>query len=136
MLLWSPPVNANHVLRSTLRRWSGLEQLYDSPENRKSVSAYIRELEQGTSIEVQGYPWSSSLWRDSFQFDLPANMADGTSSRVAGEKPVKWVRFGKDTGCLAMPYLRYEEFKDLTPLYSEDFDWAVEALELPIERAQ
>ena len=136
LLLWSPPVNANHVLRSTLRRWSGLEQLYESPENRRSVAAYIRELEQGTPIEVQGYPWSSSLWRDSFQFDLPANMAHGTSPPAAGTKPVKLVRFGKETGCLAMPYLRYEEFKDLTPLYSENFDWAVDALTLPIERAR
>lgn len=136
LLLWSPPANANQVLRSTLLRWSGLEQLYESPENRRSVSAYIRELEQGSPIEVQGYQWSSRLWRDSFRFDLPANMGDANSSCEAGKRPIKLVRFGKDAVCLTMPYLRYEEIKDLTPLYADNFDWAVGALALPIERAQ
>ncbi len=135
LLLWSPPVNANQVLRSTLLRWSGLEQLYESPENRKSVSAYIRELEQGSSIEVQGYRWSGRLWRDSFHFDLPADMADGSLAGEAYKKPVKCVRFGKDAVCLTMPYLRYEEVKDLSSLYSDTFNWVAGTFALPIERA-
>ncbi|MGC1361682.1 MAG: alpha/beta hydrolase [Silvibacterium sp.] len=136
LLLWSPPANANQVLRSTLLRWSGLEQLYESPENRKSASEYIRQLEQGSSIEVQGYQWSSRLWRDSFHFDRPAGIGDESSAREACKKPLKSVRFGKDAACLTMPYLRFDEVNDLTSLYSDNFDWVAGALALPIGEAQ
>ena len=72
LLLWSPPDNANQVLRSTLLRWAGLERQYESTEDPKPASLFIRQLEQGRSIEVQGYQWSSRLWHDSFHFNLPA----------------------------------------------------------------
>ena len=136
LLVWSPPANTNQVLRSTLLRWSGLEQLYESPENRRSAAAYIRDLEQGSPIEVQGYQWSSRFWRDSFQFELPVNTGGANSAGEADKRPVKSVKFGKDAACLTMPYLRYEEIKDLTSLYADNFDWAMEALALPIERAR
>lgn len=130
LLLWSPPANANHALRSILRRWAGLEQLYESPENRKSASEYIRELEQGSSIEVHGYQWSSRLWSESFHFDLPAEMRDELSTRNSGGRPVKTVTFGKDAASLVMPYMRYEEGQDLSWLYSSTFEWITGALEL------
>lgn len=130
LLLWSPPANANHALRSVLRRWAGLEQLYESPENRKSTSEYIRELEQGSSIEVHGYQWSSRLWRESFYFDLPAEMRDELSTRNSRGRPVKTVTFGKDAASLVMPYMRYEEGQDLSWLYSSTFEWITGALEL------
>ena len=136
LLLWSPPVNANQVLRSTLRRWSGLEQLYESPENRRTVSEYIRLLEQGLPIEVQGYQWSSRLWRESFDYSLPVIESEEAFAGTEGKKPVKMVRFGKNTAVLAMPYSRFEEIKDLRPLYSENFDWMSAALKLPIGKAQ
>jgi hypothetical protein len=133
LLLWSPPANANQVLRSALLRWVGLEQLFDSPENTRTASAYIRELEQGSSIEVQGYQWLSRLWHDSFLFGLPAAMAkDETSASKAYEKPVKLVHFGKDATSLVMPYSRFSEAQDLSPLYSDNFAWAAKALALPI----
>jgi len=131
LLLWSPPANANQVLRSSLFHWAGLEQLWESPENRCSASEYIRQLEQGSSIEVKGYQWSSRLWRDSFHFDLPACLVDKSSSCRAHRKPVKTVRFGKDSAVLAMPYARYEEPKDLSWLYADNYDWAAAALALP-----
>ena len=132
LLLWSPPATANQVLRSSLLRWSGLEQLYESPENRTTASEYIRQLEQGRSIEVQGYQWSSRLWRDSLHFNLPANIQADSSSREGG-KSVKLVRFGKESALLAMPYLRFEEFKcDLSQLYSDNYKWATESLALSI----
>ena len=57
-------------------RWAGLEQLFESSENRRSAADYIRQLEQGLSIEVAGYRWSSSLWHESFHFGLPADIQD------------------------------------------------------------
>jgi pimeloyl-ACP methyl ester carboxylesterase len=132
LLLWSPPVNAHQALRANLLRWAGLEQQYESPENRKTASEYIRQLEQGHFIEVQGYQWSSRLWRDSFHFDLPATMGDENSSFEGYERPVKVVKLSKEAAPLVKPHLRYNEVKDLSWLYSYNFDWVAESLVLPI----
>ena len=64
LLLWSPPENANQALRATLVRWVGLEQIFKFGNDRKSASNHIRALEQGTSLEVDGYRWSAGLWQD------------------------------------------------------------------------
>jgi hypothetical protein len=136
LLLWSPPANANQVLRSTLLRWAGLEQVFEAPENRKTVAEYIRQLEQGTSVNVLGYQWPSDLWRNSNQFEMPAGVTDQSLFRDACERPVKAVRFGKETGPLALPYPRYPEMRDLSELYSSNFKWLAETLALPAEMIQ
>lgn len=134
LLLWSPPVNANQALRSTLLRWAGLEQLHESRANRRTASEYIRQLEQGSLIEVQGYQWSSRLWNDSFRFELPPTMRNDVLSCAAYKRPVRTVRFGKDEASLVMPYPRYDEQKDLSGLYSDNFKWVAGALGLPVGR--
>jgi hypothetical protein len=131
LLLWSPPPNANQVLQSALLRWVGLDQQNRSVDDGDAVSDYIRQLEQGHSIEVQGYQWSSRLWRDSLSFELPSTMEDENSSHEAYKRPIKIVRLSKDAGPLIEPYLGYNEVKDLSWLYSRNFDWVAEALALP-----
>lgn len=121
LLLWSPPANANRVLRSTLLRWAGLEQLYEAPENRKPVSEYVQQLEQGIPVDVLGYQWTDKLWRESASFELPVGVRDGEVA--GGDRPVKLMRFGKDTNLLSLPYPRYPEMKDLRELYSSSCDW-------------
>ena len=134
LLLWSPPVNANQALRSTLLRWAGLEQLHESRANRRTASEYIRQLEHGSPIEVQGYQWSSRLWNDSFRFEMPAAITNDVLLRAAYKRPVRTVRFGKDEASLVMPYPRYDEKKDLSGLYSDNFEWVAGALGLPVGR--
>jgi hypothetical protein len=135
LLLWSPPVNANKALRSALLRWAGLEQLYESRENRKTAAAYIRELEggdleDGGSIEVAGYCWSSGFWQSSFDFELPQAMEDERIATNAYGRPVKVVKLGKEAAPLVKPFLGYNEVKDLSWLYSDTFDWIASALGL------
>jgi len=125
LLLWSPPPSANHALRSSLLRWAGLEQLWESSENRKSAADYIREIEGGASIEVAGYQWSSRLWRDSFSVGLQVDIQD---SGVARGRPVRAVKLGADAAPLVKPYVGYDEVKDLSWLYSENFAWLAEVL--------
>lgn len=134
--LWSPPTNANQVLRSTLLRWAVLEQIYESPNDRKTASEYIRQLEEGSPIEVQGYLWSSRLWAESFHFVTTQGVGDNDTPSETAKKPIKVVRFGKHAERVIMPYLLFDEAKDLNPLYRDNFDWMVKALELPIGRAQ
>jgi pimeloyl-ACP methyl ester carboxylesterase len=129
LLMWAPPSNANQALRSSLLRWARLEQLFESPANRKSAGDYIRELEQGMSIEVQGYQWTSQIWLESFDFGLCEEIGDEPGLSKVREKPVKAVRFGKDASSIVMPYARYDEVRDLTWLYSLSFDWLAGTLE-------
>jgi len=136
LLLWSPPANANQALRSSLLHWAGLGQLNDSPENRKTASEYIQQLEQGSLIEVQGYQWSSRLWRDSFHFNLPDTLHTEDSSCESQKKPVKIVKLGKEATPLVKPHFGNDEAKDFSWLYSYHYDWVVEALALPNRREQ
>ena len=123
LLLWSPPRNANHALRSTLVRWAAIEQLCQPQESRKTAFEHIRRLEQGSFIEVEGYQWSSRLWRDSFRFDFPSEVEAGSECWGTNTRPVKMVRFGKDSSSLGLPYPRFPEIRDLSDLYSDNFDW-------------
>jgi pimeloyl-ACP methyl ester carboxylesterase len=130
LLLWSPPANANQAMRAVLRRWAGMEQLYESPENRKSASEYIRELESGSSIEVHGYVWRSSLWRESFTFGIPDGMRDEVAVLNDESRPVKVDRCGSKGETLAMPYRRYDGDQDLSSLYFSTYTWVACALRL------
>jgi alpha/beta superfamily hydrolase len=136
LLLWSPPANANQVLCSTLLRWTGTEQQYEGLEARKSASEYIRQLEQGQVVEVQGYRWSSSLWRDSFHCELPSTMGDEHLSCEAYKKPVRILKLGEDTVPLVGALLGYNEANELNWLYSSSFDWVAKAVALSNRRAQ
>jgi pimeloyl-ACP methyl ester carboxylesterase len=133
LLLWSPPAHANQALRSSLMRWAGLEQLFESAENRRSAADYIRQLEQGVSIEVAGYQWSSSLWRRSFDFHLPAKLQDGSVAGAADQRPAKVVKLGREAAPLVKPYVGYDEVKDLSWLYASNFEWVADALRISKE---
>jgi pimeloyl-ACP methyl ester carboxylesterase len=135
LLLWSPPAHANQALRSSLMRWAGLEQLFESPENRRSAADYIRQLERGLSIEVAGYQWSSSLWRRSFDFHLPANLENDDVACEAYQRPVKVVKLGREAAPLVKPYVGYDEVKDLSWLYAGNFGWFADAFPISEENS-
>jgi hypothetical protein len=125
LILWSAPVNANNVLRSTLVRWARLEQLLlKGGDERKSAADYIRQLEQGGLVEVEGYQWSSRLWHASLNFELPAGLANEAMAAANYSKPVRIVELRKN----AAPLVKggsagYDEFRDFSWLFSENMDW-------------
>ncbi len=130
LLLWSPPANANQVLRSTLLRRAVLEQQCEPPENQKPASEYIRQLEQGNFVEVQGYRWSSRLWRDSFHCNLPTTMEDERLSCETYKKPVRIETLGENAAPLVNSNLKYNGVGELSWLYARNFDWVAEAVAL------
>jgi hypothetical protein len=124
LLLWSPPANANQALRATLMRWVGLEQIFKFGDDRKSASDYIRELESGSPLEVDGYRWSVGLWRDSFDFALPAALTSEDSAARAYQRPVKIVKLTRDAAPLAKGGLvGYDDLKDFSWLYAPNQEW-------------
>lgn len=132
LLVWSPPASANDVLRSTLKRWCVLEQLHQPPESRRTFAQLVQELEQGESLDVDGYMWPGHLWSSSYSFLMPESFQGPHDSLNSRERPSKIVQFGKNQGgVLSMPYPRFPVIKDLTSLYRETVDWIMRALCLP-----
>jgi hypothetical protein len=124
LLLWSPPTNANQALRTTLMRWVSLEQIFKSPDERRTTSDYIRELEQGTPQEVEGYRWSTRLWHESFAFALPEGLSNEESALLVYQKPVKMVKLSRDAVPLAKGGTpAHDEFKDFGWLFAPNLEW-------------
>jgi hypothetical protein len=128
LLLWSAPANANQALRATLMRWVGLEEIFKFGPDRRSASDYIRELEQGSPLEVDGYRWPVSLWRDSFEFKLPAALESEETAAQHYKRPVRIVKLTRDAAPLAKGGLvGYDDLKDFNWLYAPNREWIAAA---------
>ena len=137
LLMWSPPLSANLALRSTLTRWVGLEQIFKFGGDRRSASDYVRELEQGSTLEVDGYEWSTRLWQESFGFSVPELLADDQISADACERPFKITRLGKEAAPLGRGgSVGYDDLKDFTWLFKPHFEWIAEAATKSNQRKQ
>ena len=102
----------------------GLEHLYKPSEDVRPAAEYIRQLEQGALVEVEGYQWSSSLWRDSLEVNLPASMIDESSATLAYERPVRIVKLDKQAAPLVRGgFVGYDEAKDFSWLFAPNADW-------------
>jgi alpha-beta hydrolase superfamily lysophospholipase len=124
LLLWSPPDNANQALRSTLFRCVAIEQFFKVGDGRQSGSEYIRQLESGSSLEVEGYTWTQQLWRESFAFDLPSPLANEERAAAVYKRPVRIVKLSKDAAPLVKGgFVGYDEFKDFSPIFATNVDW-------------
>lgn len=130
LMLWSPPANANQALRTTLRRWVGLEQLLRFSDERRTAADSIRELEQGFPIEVEGYQWQPKLWQDSFDCQLPSGMDDENAATLKYQRPVRVAVLTAEAAQLAKKGIvgGGDEIKDLSWLYSEHFNWIADSL--------
>ena len=129
LLLWSAPVDANKVLRSALNRWIGPLQLLKRPEERMLPSHYFGLLEEGKTVEVEGYVWSPELWRQSSSFGLPAAMTPPNDPAKTYKRPVRMVTLGKNAAPLvkgAVP--GYEESKDFSWLFNPNSHWITTSL--------
>jgi hypothetical protein len=128
LLLWSASANANQALRATLMRWVGLEQIFKFGPDRKSASDYIRELEKGSPLEVDGYRWPVSLWRDSFEVTLPAALESEESAAQKYGRPVRIVKLTREAAPLAKGGLvGYDDLKDFDWLYTPNREWIAAA---------
>jgi hypothetical protein len=124
LLLWSPPTTANQALRSTLLRWVGLEHLFKPNADVKPAAEYIRQLEEGAFVEVEGYQWSSSLWRDSFGVKLPTSMIDEDTAASAYDRPVRIIKLDKRAAPLVKGgFVGYDEAKDFGWLFAPNAEW-------------
>jgi hypothetical protein len=128
LLLWAAPADANQALKATLMRWVGLEQIFKFGPERKSASDYIRELEQGSPLEVDGYRWPMKLWRESFEFTLPSALESEESAAQKYKRPVRIVKLTREAAPLAKGGLvGYDDLKDFDWLYAPNREWIAAA---------
>jgi pimeloyl-ACP methyl ester carboxylesterase len=133
LLMWSPPTSANQALRATLIRRIAMDNAFKYGDERKPVSDYLQQLESGHFLEVDGYHWSGRLWRDSFNFELPACMADQCSATSTFKRPVKIVELGKHAAPLiGGSSVGYEALnRDFNELFADNFAWIAKDLAIP-----
>jgi alpha/beta superfamily hydrolase len=130
LLLWSPPESANQALRSAVVRWINVEQLFKYGDERKPASAFIQELERGSSVEVEGYQFSGKLWQNSFLFDMPPAMRDDASARAEYKKPVRIIKLGREASPLVKAgTVADDRAKDFTWLFSENWQWIATSID-------
>ncbi len=136
LLLWSPPANANVAFRTALLRRVAVDHAFKYKDERKPVSDYIRRLESGEQLDVDGYQWSDRLWRDSSKFELPAGMEDQAGDALASKKPVRIVKLdGRAAPLVKGSSVGYETInRDLSGLFAENLDWMRSAVATAQER--
>jgi pimeloyl-ACP methyl ester carboxylesterase len=134
LMLWSAPADANKVLRSALNRWIGPLQLSKRQDERMLPSHYFRLLEDGKTVEVEGYEWSAELWRQSISVSLPAAMMPPNDPAKTYKRPVRMVTLGKNAAPLvkgAVP--GYEENKDFSWLFNPNSHWITTSIGVSLE---
>jgi hypothetical protein len=99
LLLWSAPANAHEVLRTALLRRIAVDNMFKYGDERKPVGDYVRQLET-EPLEVDGYQWSSRLWRDSITFETPLREGGEAGTPWAEGRPVRAVKLDKSTAPL------------------------------------
>ena len=130
LLLWSPPESANQALRSAVVRWINVEQLFKYGDERKPPSAFIQELERGSSVEVEGYQFSGKLWQNSFLFDMPLAMRDEASARAEYKKPVRIIKLSREAAPLVKAgTVADDRAKDFTWLFLENWQWIATSID-------
>jgi hypothetical protein len=130
LLLWSPPESANQALRSAVVRWINVEQLFKYGDERKPASAFIQELERGSSVEVEGYRFTGKLWQNAFLFDMPPAMRDEAMARAEYKKPVRIVKLSRDAAPLVKAgTVADDRAKDFTWLFLENWQWIAASID-------
>jgi len=130
LLMWAPPASANHALRTTLLRRISGDHAFKYGDERKPVSNYLQQLESGHFLEVDGYRWSSRLWKASFSFEMPAGLKDDGNAAWAGNRPVRTVKLDKHRAPLIKGWsVGFEAInRDFNGLFGDNVEWIAHAL--------
>lgn len=122
-IAWDPPAGGKQMLLEMLRRKLAADLMELSGE-RHSRDEYVRRLDAGELVEVEGYEWSKALFHsaEAFTFTEPTRAAPWTVLRFDGHpvripKPPFWLQSN-----LLVP--------ELSELFSTTIAW-LDQLQLP-----
>lgn len=79
LVAWEPPATGRVMMMDMLRRKLAADYMEFPEAPRKVRDDYVRDLERGLEVEVEGYPWTKGLWAsaEAFAFAEP--------ERIGGE---------------------------------------------------
>lgn len=127
LLLWSAPSNANEILRNGLLHRITVDHAIK--KERSSMTDYVRQLEAGGAVEVDGYQYSAKLWSESFEFETSG--CDDAATKEKMGRPVRSVTLDRSAAPLvkgsSLGYI-VSLNPDLSKLFADNFDWIVAAL--------
>src|SRR5512143_634236 len=75
LLMWSPPAQAQDILKQGLMIRLSMDMLLFRMADRKSAKDYIELLKSGGTVQIDGYTWSSSLWSTAEGLNLDPEFA-------------------------------------------------------------
>jgi hypothetical protein len=127
LLLWSPPHSAHELLRAALLRRIAMDNMFRYGTQRKRVGDYLRQLEIGP-LEVDGYQWSSRLWRDAFNLELPAGIEEQADAVSGRKRPTRRVGLDKSAEPLVKGSMYVSINPDLSGLFVDNFEWITAAV--------
>lgn len=133
LLLWAAPANANAAIRSVIVRRVAVEYAFKFGDERKSPAEYIRGIEGGQPLDLEGYRLPSRFWRDSFHVELPAGLAGESGSCLPSTRPIRMVELDGRAAPLVKGSSVDDEAlaRDQSPLFEENFQWIARALRMP-----
>lgn len=133
LLLWAAPATAHEAIRSVIVRRVAIEYAFKFGDERKPVSQYIRDIENGQPLDLEGYRLPSRLWRDSFHVQLPRQLASEGGSFFPPVRPVRMVELDAKAAPLVKGSSLLDDAlaRDLTPLFFENFQWIAQAMAIP-----
>lgn len=130
LLLWAAPASANEVLRAALLRRIAADNMFKYGGERKPVADYLLQLET-EPLEVDGYQWSSRLWRESFKFEAPLGEDGEAANAWAGGRPVRVVKLDKSAAPLVKGSTYISINPDLSGLFADNFEWIEKVVTAP-----
>ncbi len=76
-IAWDAPVSGKAMLMDMLRRKLAADYMEFSGGEKKTRDDYVKDLESGQLVEVEGYEWSNGLWRSAaaYTFAEPERLA-------------------------------------------------------------
>lgn len=135
LLLWAPPKSAQQLLRTAFLRRIAVDNLFKDGSARRPAAEYFQDLETAP-LEVGGYQWSSKLWHEALDLELPFGIEDERDLVSACSRPVRVVGLDKSAAPLVNGSMYASINPDLSALFDDNLKWITSALAVKMKEFQ
>ncbi|MCU0696075.1 MAG: alpha/beta fold hydrolase [Myxococcaceae bacterium] len=111
LVAWEPPGSGRAMAMDMLRRKLAADYMEFPDAARKTRDDYVKELERGAEVEVEGYPWTTELWRSTERYTF------AEPERIGGEWLTVFLDGRPDEKLPAAHRQQYASFKAPRPAF-------------------
>lgn len=129
-IAWDAPPSGKHMLMDMLRRKLAADYMEFTGGGKKTRDDYVRELERGHVVEVEGYHWSQGLWRsaEGYTFAEPERLSGEWLAISLDARPPPAAPFGVSVKIPRPPF--WLQSANLVADLSELFSTTLERLKV------